>query len=566
MRHFVFLIKNSQLMKKLNFQAIVLFFLAVFFVLISSFSTNRQNNNDDYFEITKNLKILASIYERVNNYYVDQPLPGELMKNAIDAMLKSLDPYTVYIPESNIEDFRLMTTGQYGGIGASIIKQGDYVVVAEPYENSPAHLAQIKAGDTILEVDGMSVYGKSIEEISQLLKGSADSPVAIKTTRFLKIKDVEVIRKKINIPSVPYYKELKNKVGYIKLNSFTDKASSDVKKAFDELNTRNIEKLILDLRGNGGGLLIQAVDIVNFFIPKDELVVQTKGRMQEINRSYKTRNIPVDLNIPLVVLIDSYSASASEIVSGCIQDLDRGVIVGENSFGKGLVQQTKDLKFGSKIKLTVAKYYTPSGRCIQKLDYSNKSPLGTADEIADSLIKNYYTKNGREVKDARGVFPDIKIEPNYFSKLSETLIYNDFIFNYVNQLSVDSFVIDSPNEFTLSDKDYEKFKKTLIGKKIEYSNDSEQLLSQLIVATKQEKYYQTNQEALEQLKEKFKPNLIEDLERNKQEIKKMLEIEIVSRTHFQKGRIEASLKGDPYIEEAVSVLLDSTRYQKILNK
>ncbi|MBG15457.1 MAG: peptidase S41 [Crocinitomicaceae bacterium] len=566
MRHFVFLIKNSQLMNKLNFQAIVLFFLAVFFVLISSFSTNRQNNNDDYFEITKNLKILASIYERVNNYYVDQPLPGELMKNAIDAMLKSLDPYTVYIPESNIEDFRLMTTGQYGGIGASIIKQGDYVVVAEPYENSPAHLAQIKAGDTILEVDGMSVYGKSIEEISQMLKGSADSPVAIKTTRFLKIKDVEVIRKKINIPSVPYYKELKNKVGYIKLNSFTEKASSDVKKALDELNTRNIEKLILDLRGNGGGLLIQAVDIVNFFIPKDELVVQTKGRMQEINRAYKTRNNPVDLNIPLVVLIDSYSASASEIVSGCIQDLDRGVIVGENSFGKGLVQQTKELKFGSKIKLTVAKYYTPSGRCIQKLDYSNKSSLGTADEIPDSLIKNYYTKNGREVKDARGVFPDIKIEPNYFSKLSETLIYNDFIFNYVNQLSVDSFVIDSPNEFTLSDKDYEKFKNTLIGKKIEYSNDSEQLLSQLIVATKQEKYYQSNQEALEQLKEKFKPNLIEDLERNKQEIKQMLEIEIVSRTHFQKGRIEASLKGDPYIEEAVSVLLDSTRYQKILNK
>tara|TARA_B100000700_G_scaffold50188_1_gene53262 strand:- start:220 stop:1881 length:1662 start_codon:yes stop_codon:yes gene_type:complete len=553
-------------MNKLNFQAIVLFFLAVFFVLISSFSTNRQNNNDDYFEITKNLKILASIYERVNNYYVDQPLPGELMKNAIDAMLKSLDPYTVYIPESNIEDFRLMTTGQYGGIGASIIKQGDYVVVAEPYENSPAHLAQIKAGDTILEVDGMSVYGKSIEEISQMLKGSADSPVAIKTTRFLKIKDVEVIRKKINIPSVPYYKELKNKVGYIKLNSFTEKASSDVKKALDELNTRNIEKLILDLRGNGGGLLIQAVDIVNFFIPKDELVVQTKGRMQEINRAYKTRNNPVDLNIPLVVLIDSYSASASEIVSGCIQDLDRGVIVGENSFGKGLVQQTKELKFGSKIKLTVAKYYTPSGRCIQKLDYSNKSSLGTADEIPDSLIKNYYTKNGREVKDARGVFPDIKIEPNYFSKLSETLIYNDFIFNYVNQLSVDSFVIDSPNEFTLSDKDYEKFKNTLIGKKIEYSNDSEQLLSQLIVATKQEKYYQSNQEALEQLKEKFKPNLIEDLERNKQEIKQMLEIEIVSRTHFQKGRIEASLKGDPYIEEAVSVLLDSTRYQKILNK
>ena len=357
-------------------------------IIGSSFSDKREVNNKDYFEITKNLKILASIYERVNNFYVDEPLPGDLMKKGIDAMLASLDPYTVYIPESNIEDFRLITTGQYGGIGASIIKQGEYVVISEPYENSPAHLSGLLAGDTILKVNDVSVKGKSIDEISKILKGSAESNLKILTTRYSEKKETNVVRKKISIPAVPFSGMVGDQIGYVKLNSFTDKASLEVGKAIETLKEeKNINKLIIDLRGNGGGLLMQAVDIVNFFIPKDQLVVQTKGRMEEINRSYKTRNNPIDLEIPLVVLIDAYSASASEIVSGSLQDLDRAVIIGENSFGKGLVQQTKDLKFGSKIKLTVAKYYTPSGRCIQKLDYTNKSLAGSADIIADSLIK-----------------------------------------------------------------------------------------------------------------------------------------------------------------------------------
>lgn len=558
--------KNLQEMNKRNLYRFTVLIATAFLITISSFSENRTVVNDDYFEITKNLKILASIYERVNNYYVDEPLPGSLMKSAIDAMLKSLDPYTVYIPESNIEDYRLMTTGQYGGIGASIIKQGEYIVVAEPYENSPAQLAKIQAGDTIIEVDGLNVLGKSIDEISQILKGAAESTVTIKTTRHLMIEEKKVTRKKINIPAVPYYKKLANNIGYIKLNSFTDKASSDVKKALIELKGQGVNKLILDLRGNGGGLLVQAVDIVNFFIPRDQLVVETKGRMQQINRTYKTRNNPIDVQLPLVVLIDSYSASASEIVSGCIQDLDRGIIIGENSFGKGLVQQTKDLKFGSKIKLTVAKYYTPSGRCIQKLDYSNKNSLGGADEIADSLIKNFTTKNGRKVMDARGVYPDIKIEPSYYSKLSEILIYNDHIFNYVNRHKIENLAKISLEDYSISEKEYNDFKSYLSDKDINYSNESEQALSQLIATSKQEDYYKANQQALQELKEKLKPDLAKDLDRNSQEIKQMLESELVSRTHFQKGRIEISLKSDPYIEQAKTVLMDTSKYNTILNK
>ena len=553
-------------MNKRNLYRFTVLIATAFLITISSFSENRTVVNDDYFEITKNLKILASIYERVNNYYVDEPLPGSLMKSAIDAMLKSLDPYTVYIPESNIEDYRLMTTGQYGGIGASIIKQGEYIVVAEPYENSPAQLAKIQAGDTIIEVDGLNVLGKSIDEISQILKGAAESTVTIKTTRHLIVEEKKVTRKKINIPAVPYYKKLANNIGYIKLNSFTDKASSDVKKALIELKGQGVNKLILDLRGNGGGLLVQAVDIVNFFIPRDQLVVETKGRMQQINRTYKTRNNPIDVQLPLVILIDSYSASASEIVSGCIQDLDRGIIIGENSFGKGLVQQTKDLKFGSKIKLTVAKYYTPSGRCIQKLDYSNKNSLGGADEIADSLIKNFTTKNGRKVMDARGVYPDIKIEPSYYSKLSEILIYNDHIFNYVNRHKIENLAKISLEDYSISEKDYNDFKSYLSDKDINYSNESEQALSQLIATSKQEDYYKANQQALQELKEKLKPDLAKDLDRNSQEIKQMLESELVSRTHFQKGRIEISLKSDPYIEQAKTVLMDTSKYNTILNK
>jgi carboxyl-terminal processing protease len=554
-------------MTKYRFKKATIFLLLFIMLTNSAFSDKRDGYEKDYFEITKNLKILASIYERVNNYYVDEPLPGDLMKKGIDAMLASLDPYTVYIPESNIEDFRLITTGQYGGIGASIIKQGDYIVISELYENSPAQLSGLITGDTILAVDGASVTGNTIEQISRSLKGSADSKLKIQTTRHSIKKETTVIRKKIKIPAVPFSGIIEGDIGYVKLTSFTDKASLEVGKAIEEIKKENnISKLIIDLRGNGGGLLMQAVDIVNFFIPKDQLVVQTKGRMEEINRAYKTRNNPIDLEIQLVVLIDAYSASASEIVSGSLQDLDRAVIIGENSFGKGLVQQTKDLKFGSKIKLTVAKYYTPSGRCIQKLDYANKSIAGTADIIADSLIKVFHTKNGRKVKDSRGVDPDVLIEQEYFAKLSEVLIYNDYIFNYVNQYLREERNVISPLEYSFSDSDYKEFSNYLSNKKVEYTNQSEETLNQLISTSKKEKYYLSNETAFKKLKEQLKPNIAADLARHKKEIKKIIENEIISRFFFQKGRVEASLKEDPYIIQAKNILSDSLKYNNILNK
>ena len=486
------------------------------------------------------------------------------MKEGIDAMLKSLDPYTVYIPESDIEDFRFITTGQYGGIGAMIKKQGKYIVITEPYENSPAHLSGIKAGDVLIEVDGIKVEGKSIDEMSRVLKGGAGTELHIVYERNNEKKEIKLIRKKIIIPAVPYYGVIDSTIGYIKLTSFTDKSSKEVKNALEDLcNNSKAKKIILDLRGNGGGLLGEAVNIVNLFIDKGKIIVETKGRIEEINRTYKTINAPFSLEIPLVILIDSYSASASEIVSGSIQDLDRGVVIGTRSFGKGLVQQTKDLKFGSKIKLTVAKYYTPSGRCIQKIDYSKKNK-GGANVIADSLIQVYHTLNGREVKDSRGVDPDIIVNPGYYSKLTEVLIYDDHLFNYVNKYSANLINIKPPLEFQITEKEYIKFKEYLITKDIKYTVESEEILQELIKVSKQEKYYDSAKETYEILQKKFKPDLSEDLDRHKDEIIEILENEIVSRYYFQKGRVEVGLKRDPYIKEAKNVFNNPTLYKEIL--
>lgn len=549
-----------------------IFITAVIIILLSSASTytisyyfnDREDKN--YFEITKNIRTMSAVYNIINTYYVDEPQPGKMMKTGIDAMLKSLDPYTVYIPESEIEDYRYMTTGQYGGIGSLIQKQGENIVISEPYEGFPAYKKGLKAGDIILEVDGVSVVGKKIEDMSKILKGGAGTELKIKYKRDNNIKEIKIEREEVKIKEVPYFGIIDSGVGYIKLTSFTNTASSNVGKALKNLkDSSNVNKVILDLRGNGGGLLHEAVNIVNFWVPKGELIVETKGRLETMNRLYKTKNNVFDKEMPVVVLIDEYSASASEIVSGSLQDLDRGVVIGKQSFGKGLVQQTKDINFGSKVKVTIAKYYTPSGRCIQKLDYSKKDKQGKVHEFSDSLIHIFKTKNGRIVKDGRGITPDIKIEDKKLNKLTAVLITKHYIFEYATLYERSNKNIAPSKEFKLSDKEYNKFISFIKNKNnISYTTDSQEMLEELRKTVIQEKYIDESGEELDSLLKKLTPNIETDLIRYKNEIKEILENEIVSRYYYQKGRIEASLKHDIYIEKALDILKNKDKYNNIL--
>ena len=536
---------------------------ALLLVPVILLMTSSQKTDPDYFEISKNLKLVASVYEKINNYYVDEILPGRVMKKGIDAMLKSLDPYTVYISEAQIEDFRFATTGEYGGIGASIKKRDKKTIISELYENSPAEKGGLIPGDEIKTIDGTEISNKNLEEIGSLLKGPAESIIKLEINRDNKALEKLVKREKIQIPAVNFYKKINHNTGIIKLTSFTNTASSEFKKALLFLKKEKIKNLIIDLRSNGGGLLNEAVKIVNFFIPKGQEVVSTKSRIKEMNRSYTTQALPIAQDLSLVVLVDEYSASASEIVAGSLQDLDKAIVIGNTSFGKGLVQQTKPVSFGGQIKLTVAKYYTPSGRCIQKLDYS--SVQGSSKKIEDSLVKKFKTKNGRTVYDSRGVEPDIKIEPEFFSAVTQTLLINEVIFDFVNE-NIDYYKKDSlfPVLFSLSDTAYESFASYALNKKIDYQTESSLQLKEFVKTAKKEKYLEENQEVFNLLDSVFKVSLTKDLKKHEREIKFFLENEFISRKHFQKGRMEASIKKDPYVKQALEVFKDTTKYNQIL--
>jgi len=520
------------------------------------------------FEVIRSLELLDQIYEHLEMYYVDDIEAGRLSKTAIDAVLKDLDPYTIYYHESNIEDYKLMTTGQYGGIGALIRKHDNYVYISEPYKDKPAYSAGLKAGDKILEIDGKRMEEKSTSEISKILKGPKGSEVKIKIERDINglktIKNHTVYRDEIKLPDVPYSGMLNETTGYIKLNSFTKTASTAVKSSFLKLKDDGMKELILDLRGNGGGLLIEAVRIVNMFIEKNQVVVSTKGRVKEENNTYKTMEEPIDIEIPLIVLIDKRSASASEIVSGSLQDLDRALIIGEESFGKGLVQRTYNLKYGSKVKLTIAKYYTPSGRCVQRLEYYDKNNPEKVSEVADSLIKKFKTKNGRTVTDGRGIEPDIKLESKILSPITQTLFKENFIFNYATSYYYKNDSIKKASEFKLSEAEYADFINYVLNKNFLYSTASEMILKDVREKLEKEGLFEDAKTEYYSLMNRIAPSKQNDLVKNQREIKSILENEIISRYYYQTGRAQNSLKEDLVIKKSIEVLKDIDNYNHTL--
>jgi carboxyl-terminal processing protease len=540
------------------------FVLQLFFILsIPNISFTQSTG----FEVLKNLEIMDQIFEHLELYYVDNPETGKVSKAAIDAMLKDLDPYTVYYHESNIEDYRLLTTGQYGGLGAQIRKMGDYVVVSEVYEGNPAQKGGIMAGDRILSIEGKSMINKSTDEVSTAMKGPKGTTISVEIDRPNEGKKIlSLTRDEIKLPDVPYSGIIKDKVGYIKLNSFTQTAHSDVLKAFKKLKAEGMEQLILDLRGNGGGLLMEAVKIVNMFVPKNQTVVTTKGRIDEENKVYKALDEPTDISIPLVVLIDEGSASASEIVSGSLQDLDRSVIVGATSFGKGLVQRTYDLKYGSKVKLTIAKYYTPSGRCVQRLEYYDKKDNEKPSEIADSLIKTFKTTNGRNVIDGRGIEPDEKTGDETMSNFTRALVLNNVIFNYATEFRQKNASISSADKFKLSDNDISEFKNFVLKQEFSYTSSSEELLKKLKETIEKEGDYEALKSEIESMISKVKVSKDKDFEKAKNEIINLLEVEIVSRYFYENGRIINSFASDKSIVKSIEILQNKSQYNGILKK
>ena len=530
--------------------------------LLFSLQAKAQSNG---FEVIKSLELMDQIYENLDLYFVDDVQPGKLSKVAIDAMLKELDPYTVYYAEANIEDYRLMTTGQYGGIGSLIKKADEYVYISEPYEGNPAQKSGLRAGDKILEVDGKTMFNKPSDQVSDALKGPKGTVVKILVERFNEgNKLIEITRDEIKIPDVPYYGIIKEKVGYISLNSFTQTASEEVKKGIIAMQKEGMEQLILDLRGNGGGLLIEAVKIVNFFVPKDKVVVFTKGRVKEENHVYKTMEEPIALGLPLIVLIDEGSASASEIVAGSLQDLDRAVIIGEQSYGKGLVQRTYDLKYGSKVKITIAKYYTPSGRCVQRLEYYDKESGAKPKEISDSLLRKFKTQNGRDVIDGRGIDPDLAIEKEDLSQFSALLFSKNIFFNYATQYRSNNKEIAAADKFQLSDDEYAIFKTYVLNAKLNYSTAAQNALKKLKLEAEKEGTFDDLKAEYENILVKISPDPAKDLDKYRIEIAEMLENEIVSRYYFQKGRTINSFEHDPAVIKAIQTAMDNNSYNAIL--
>ncbi|WP_242434726.1 S41 family peptidase [Hymenobacter amundsenii] len=502
----------------------------------------------------------------MNTYYVDEIPPAKLVKTGIDAMLKSLDPYTNYISEDDIEDFRTMTTGQYGGIGAIVSKRNGKTIVQAAYEGYPAQKAGLLPGDEILNINGVIVDKKSNGDISKLLKGQANSLVKLLVTRYGQDAPVEIniTRDKIQVDNVPYYGMLTPEIGYFQLGGFTMDAGKEVRMAVAKLKEQGAKKLVFDIRDNPGGLLNEAVNISNLFVDKGRDIVSTKGKVADWNKTYKALDMPLDIQIPIVVITSNRSASASEIVSGVLQDYDRAVLVGERTFGKGLVQATRPLSYNSQLKVTTAKYYIPSGRCIQEIDYSHRADDGTLGKVPDSLRTAFKTQAGRTVFDGGGVAPDVEVAEREIADITRVLLQKSYLFDYATRFRAQHPTIASARQFKLTDADYQQFVDFLKGKDVNYNTDAEKALAELTKKVKAEKHYDDVKIELEAMRRKVTTNKANDLTRFKPEIRELLEQEIVSRYYFQKGSIEATFDDDPNILMALAVLNDQPRYNALL--
>jgi carboxyl-terminal processing protease len=528
-----------------------------------------RSNQDRYFEISKNIETFNMLFKELNRHYVDDVDPSELMTIGIEAMLESLDPYTVFLSGAELDNYRMVTTGQYGGIGARIGSIDGDIVVTDPYENFPAYNAGLRAGDKIIEVDGKPTKGYDTEAISEILRGQPGTNVKVKVERTVanKTMDLTIVRGDITIKNVPYFGLISNEIGYIKLSNFAENAGKEVADALTALKEEHqIKGVVLDLRGNGGGLLHEAVNVTNVFVDKGAEVVSTKGKEVENDKVYKTLNKAIDTEIPLVVLTDRGSASASEIVSGSIQDLDRGVVIGQSTFGKGLVQITRPLPYKSKLKVTTSKYYIPSGRCIQAIDYGNRHLDENATQIPDSLRKTFKTQAGRTVLDGAGIDPDISVPMETISNISISLLNNNHIFNYATIFWNANESLRDNSKFKLTDAEFEAFKSYLSDKKYDYETVTEQKLNELKKVTEEENYHDAIETIIKDLEVKILADKKNDLVKFQDEIKRILEIEIVSRYAFEKGRIENSLTDDPDVKEAFKVFSDIKSYNSILAK
>lgn len=514
--------------------------------------------NDKLFEITKNIELFVNVYKTLNKDFVDELDPGELMGRGIDAMVDGLDPYTRYISESKIESYRLSDLGKYQGMGAIIEVVDDYVTILEPYQDGPAMNAGLRAGDQIIAINGQSTKGKSSEEVNAISMGAPGTAMSLTVKRVGEKKElaVELIRGETNIPNVPYSGRVADNIGYINLTTFTQNASGNITKALKELKTEgNLDGVVLDLRFNGGGLLAEAIDICNIFVPKDVEVVTTKGKVKERDQSYKTRRPTIDPEIPLVVLINGKSASASEIVSGVMQDLDRGVLIGQRSFGKGLVQNTPDIGYNSKLKLTTAKYYIPSRRCIQAVEYKDGLPV----DIPDDRRSKFKTKNGRTVLDGGGVTPDIKMPKPQLSEYTEWLKSENLIFKFVTEYVLDVDSIAAPGDYEFAD--YQQFKQYVAANGGAFVSQAEKDAKELQEKHKTSKVLSAE---LANIVQTAKASHTDDINTYMDEIRKEIELEIVGRYYYQGGKAKHRLNGDPEIQEAIAVLNDVSRYKKIL--